>query len=169
MRYGPDYYRDDPKPKIERSLGGFKEDDIVFSVKYQPTQEELLNWGREAAVVNFDNETGLPIFVMFGNRVGKLVSDVFNSYLEQEYYGKKNTGGLDYKKIVDQEVVTKVKNRLKNPIVKVEKQPMAAKDIKTFPVVKDTGNTRYRSIYDGIMIMGKDTVKTYLIVTDTIK
>lgn len=169
MRYGPDYYRDDPKPIIERSLGGFKEDDIVFSVKYQATPEEFSIWEREAAVVHFDNETGLPIFVMFGNEVGKLVSDVFKSYLEQEYHEKKNTNGVDYKKIVDQEFVSPVKNRLKNPIVKEQKQSKAVKVLRTFPVVKDTGNTRYRSIYDGNMIMGKDTVKTYLIVTDTIK
>ena len=102
MRYGPDFYREDPKPKIGRALRT-KSYKVVYSAKIG----EIFELG-DAASVYCDNDTGLPSSVTFGNGIGLIINDVFKSYIAQKYYGKRNFKGVDYKKLVDQEVVTPI-------------------------------------------------------------
>lgn len=103
LRYGPDYYREDPKPYIGRALRT-KEFKVVYPAKLDENFEF-----DDAARVYFDNETGLPDSVTFGNGIGVIINDVYKSYLAQKYFGKKKYKGIDGKKLLDEEVVSPVK------------------------------------------------------------
>lgn len=90
MRYGPDFYR---KDSIFIIMGSTN----CYSVVSEPN------------FVVYFNKDGLPYGVFFLHYRGMNVTNVFKSYLAQKYYNTKKYNGIDYKKLIESEVVEPIK------------------------------------------------------------
>jgi len=135
LRYGPDYYRDTPKPEIKRYVPVKKGDTIFYSVKYLPKPEEYFTWGY-AAVVTINAETGLPTYIDYGIGIGYEVPDAFNAYLARKYFGVKNHKGINYKRVLKDEIVKPVEYQ-------TVKYDTSRNKLKTFPSIIIIGDSAY--------------------------
>lgn len=158
LRYGPDFYRDD-SVSIKKRLNN------LYSVESEPN------------FVVYFNSDGLPDGVLFYKGLGVFVTDVYKSYLAQKYYDINKNNGIDYKKLIDDEVVEPIKYPKKLEIKKINESEKSGTNLRyllrpwrdsTGSLVVDTiympkkeEKPTFRRVLIDEKIIGKDTVRRY--------